>query len=151
MALLGVGGTPLRWFENYLSNREYSISIGGELSQKRKMERGLPQGSILSPILFNIPANSIPTVPYTSQIIYADDKKIYCRGKTLEEVEQKLQHAIGPLEQWLEDTALTAETSKCKIMLWTHLEESGKRTKHLLKWRQSRLHQTTQITRPLTR
>ena len=83
------------------------------------MSRGLPQGSILSPVLYNILANSVPQIPQSNQIIYADDKETYCRGRTLEEAERKLQEAVIPLEQWLVNSALTAEISKCKIMCWT--------------------------------
>ena len=120
LAKLGCGGTALKWFADFLTDRTYQVSVGGEHSNPRKMQRGLPQGSILSPILFNLIATSIPKINPPKLIIYADDKKLYHREKTLAMVEAKLQESVVEIETWLRENELEVETGKSYVMCFTN-------------------------------
>ena len=121
---LGLSGSPLRWFEDFLKDRTYRVAVGSDFSEERTMLRGLPQGSILSPILFNLVMNTIPDISPSTHIIYADDEHAQSLGNTLESAERHLQDAVPCLEEWLEEWDLTTEISKCRIMAFTnkHLE-----------------------------
>ena len=67
------------WFESYLSNRMQSVEFNGLLSEWGSVCVGVPQGSILGPLLFSIYVNDLPNVVKSSQLnMYADDTQLHC-------------------------------------------------------------------------
>ena len=74
----GIKGTALEWITNYLFNREESVYANGQFSSKQNMLSGVPQGSILGPLLFVIFYNDFPEyLKHCSCVMYADDTIIY--------------------------------------------------------------------------
>ena len=75
----GVNGVVLDWFKSYLSNRVQCIKIGLILSDAKKLLYGVPQGSLLGPILFSLYTNPliIQNHPGISFCFYADDTQLY--------------------------------------------------------------------------
>ena len=72
---LGVGRRMLAWIGDFLTDRKIRVRVGSEISEVHHMHNGTPQGSIISPILFNIMMNDLPN-PNDMRIstsIYADD------------------------------------------------------------------------------
>ena len=79
---LGVRSTHLAWFHLYLSSRLQSTVLSQTSSTLRKATVGVPQGSILGPLLFSIYINELPTcLKNTTVILFADDTAIYCFSK----------------------------------------------------------------------
>ena len=73
------------WFENYLSERSQSVKIEGHISDKKTISYGVPQGSILGPLLFNIFINDLQSkLDNCSLVQYADDSQFLISGKTSE-------------------------------------------------------------------
>ena len=78
---LGIGGTVLHWFRSYLCNRKQSVVINGVASQPSTLKYGVPQGSVLGPVLFCIymlPLSKIIKSHNMALHIYADDTQMYC-------------------------------------------------------------------------
>ena len=83
----GIRGNSLRWFESYLSNRYQYVSIGSSLSQCLPILTGVPQGSILGPLLFLLYINDMnKCAPNINFFHFADDTSVVCTGSNLSNV-----------------------------------------------------------------
>ena len=69
----GFHGTPLKWFENYLKGRNQFVNIRGQKSSTKTLLTGVPQGSILGPLLFLIYINDLPNAVDLFSLLFADD------------------------------------------------------------------------------
>ena len=99
----GVEGIEKELFIDYLFNRKQSVRFGKEISSAHYVTCGVPQGSILGPLLFLVSFNEIgSTLRHCKIITYADDTVIYTSGKTKEIVEKALQNDFKSLAEWLE-------------------------------------------------
>jgi hypothetical protein len=83
----GISGIPLNWFKSYLSDREQQCLVNGHLSSPRKIKCGVPQGSILGPLLFLLYINDMPdSLKYSIPSLYADDTEIYLSSKDCDDM-----------------------------------------------------------------
>ena len=75
---MGISGDLWMWFRSYLNGRQQVVSINNHLSEPLPVHSGVPQGSILGPLLFLIFVNELPTiVQSTKLLLFADDTKCY--------------------------------------------------------------------------
>ena len=82
----GFGDRLLQWFSSYLMGRYQRVTVLGETSNTLPVSSGIPQGSILGPMLFLIYVNNLPDSVLTSHVaMFADDTKIYKQIKSLED------------------------------------------------------------------
>ena len=83
LTALGVRGRALAWFDNYLSDRTQSVSVNGTYSDTSDLLLGVPQGSVLDPLLlFIVFINDLPSVEHRCKIVlYADDTALYIAGR----------------------------------------------------------------------
>ena len=87
----GCSERSLQWFKSYLSDREQFVSIQNKKSDTRNFSVGVPQGSILGPLLFTILINNLPkAINNASVYMYADDTTISVSGTSKQEIETKL-------------------------------------------------------------
>ena len=80
----GIRGTPLNWFQSYLTNRKQYVELDGVKSPKQTMLCGIPQGSTLGPLLFLIYINDLPNSSQKLSFkIFADDSKVFASARDL--------------------------------------------------------------------
>ena len=73
----GIGGKLLEWLQSFLSDREQSVVINSVFSSWRPVTSGVPQGSVLGPLLFAIYVNDLPSIVSSNLFMFADDLKLY--------------------------------------------------------------------------
>lgn len=119
LAAYGVRGVAQNLITSYLSNRYQYVCVDNLVSQKLKVECGVPQGSILGPLLFLVYINDITSIPNSPEIImYADDTNIFFTGTTKEVIESSANSYLLHLSRWLKSNRLSLNTSKTKYIIF---------------------------------
>ena len=111
----GIQGNVHGWLEDFLTGRQQLVTVGASCSKWGEVVSGVPQGSVLGPILFLLYVNDMPSGIGSSIKVFADDTKIYRAVPSIEECEE-LQRDLTSLEVWAKDWLLQFNTSKCKVM-----------------------------------
>lgn len=110
----------MAWFSNYLSNRTQCIKSDGLCSDFVTVHNGVPQGSVLGPLLFIIYVNNLSLhVPDANLHFYADDTVIYSCGSTLVQAIDSLQKAFSAVQHSLLQLKLFLNADKTKLMLFS--------------------------------
>lgn len=105
--------------KNLKKNRTFQIIIEDK-SQKEKITKGVPQGSPISPTLFNILMSGLNLSEKIQKIIYADDITIISQDKDIIKAKTELQTAIKNIKQWTDQWDLKINISKSKLMCFTN-------------------------------
>ena len=117
----GIRGIALKWFESYLKNREQYTHVNNVNSKTGKLAHGVPQGSILGPLLFIIYANDLPNIHKALRfILYADDANILIVGRDMNEIKNQLDQLTSALINWVNTNGLSLNIKKTKYMLFAN-------------------------------
>ena len=111
----GIGGNVLRWNKNWLFNRRQKVGVRGQYSGWVEVISGVPQGSVLGPLLFLIYINDIDEGIISKISKFADDTKL-CKEVEGEEGARILQEDLRKLYQWSLDWQMLFNVEKCKVM-----------------------------------
>ena len=120
----GFNMSALRFVHSYLKNRMQRTKINSEYSSWEEIMFGVPQGSILGPLLFNIFLCGIFLIMEDIIASYTDDDTPYTTGNSIEEVTQKLQNAAQTLFQWFSDNQMKDNPDKCHFLCNSNSEVS---------------------------
>lgn len=105
--------------KSYLSDRTFQVSHGTSLSTTRKIRAGVPQGSLLGPVLFNIFINDMPRTEKVELALYADDTALITQSRRGFLASNRLQAALDNLEEWYEKWRVKINVSKSNAVLFT--------------------------------
>ncbi|KAA5588071.1 hypothetical protein F3G61_31570, partial [Pseudomonas aeruginosa] len=109
----------LKWFTSYLRGRQQSVRIDESSSSWRDLDTGVPQGGILSPLLFSLFINLITQSLQCSYHLYADDLQLYSQA-TVDCVSEAVRRVNGDLEaicDWSGRFGLTVNPTKCPAII----------------------------------
>jgi hypothetical protein len=124
----GVRGTCNDWFDSYLSERPMKVTFEGVESTCLSVKHGVPQGSILGPLLFSIMVNDLELgLQYCNVLMYADDTTLYISGKNIRNMQLKMQEDIDYLSMWFGKNFLKVNESKSNVMLFSKTRQARER------------------------
>ena len=120
LKILGLGGKALSWFESYLENREFCVNIGRQFSDRARMRTGIPQGSVLGPVLFIIYTIELYYLLQSINVdchFYADDTQLYFSVEDSQGGQERLNEVYAAVENWMISRKLKLNSGKTEIML----------------------------------
>lgn len=118
LKLYGVSSQSLNWFQSYLSDRKQQTFIDGAQSDFCNITCGIPQGSILGPLLFAIYINDLPSCDlFSKPRLYADDTTLTTSAEDPWVLEYKMNYDMNLIQSWLSTNKLTLNVKKTKYML----------------------------------
>ena len=132
---VGLTGTVLQWFKSYLQDRAFFVSIGNHESERTKITCGVPQGSILGPLLFNIymlPLAQIMEHHNISYHTYADDTQLYISVSSHDYSPlRSLSNCIHQINEWMCQNFLQLNAEKTEVIIFGPKIEREKISAHL--------------------
>ena len=115
----GIKGIPYEWFKSYLTNRQQFTTVNNKQSELSSIEFGIPQGSILGPLLFLIYINDLSkAIIFSSVHHFADDTNILYVSSSLKDINKKINHDLSNLVQWLRANKISLNVSKTEIVIF---------------------------------
>ena len=117
---VGVRGTALGWFRSYLNHRQFFIDFNGSFSSCRKLNVGVPQGSVLGPFLFLLYINDVvKTSSILKFILYADDTAILYSHSNFNELLNVFNRELKVFDTWTRANKIVLNLEKTKFMVIT--------------------------------
>ena len=111
----------LAWFKSYLSDRKQYIHLNGVDSEMKGITCGVPQGSVLGPLLFLIYINDLPNISKKLKFyLFADDTNIYLESHDLQSLEKTMNKELEKLFEWLCINRLSLNISKTNFIIFCH-------------------------------
>ena len=116
----GIKESALQWFKSYLRDRSQAVNVNSTLSDFKSINIGVPQGSILGPLLFIIFVNSLPESVNTSCkcVMYTDDTTLLLSSSDPNILQKDLDLNLNRIASWFQTNNLTLNIKKTKLMLF---------------------------------
>ena len=114
---IGIDDSAGSWFKSYLTGRKQVVKINERLSTAGNITCGVPQGSILGPLLFNIYVNDMITSVNCDLFLYANDSTLLVSGKNPAVIQNTLSIELNAIRGWLEENKLSIHLGKTESIL----------------------------------
>ena len=119
ISFYGIRELPYQWFASYLNNRKQYVSLDGVESQCAYVKCGVPQGSILGPILFLIYINDLNTVSHKlKNIMFADDTNLFVSERSVIEITQEINKELSVVAEWFRANLLSLNVKKTSYLIF---------------------------------
>ena len=115
LKMYNISESIISWIESFVHNRKQAVQISGTKSKWTVVKSGVPQGSILGPLLFLLFINDIPSLVNSNVMLFADDTKIWRKIQDENDI-LILQQDLKIIEHWCKTWKLYLNTEKCKYM-----------------------------------
>jgi len=132
LSSIGIQGTAFEWLKSYISDRTQIVMTKGARSNPAQLTTGVPQGSVLGPLLFCIYTNSLGSLLRSHGVefhIYADDTQVYlrCAPDKIKTGIQRLERTLDDVQRWMSERRLKLNASKTEFIVFSSKETA----KHL--------------------
>ena len=129
----GVRGIALEWFRSFLTNRSQFVSVSGTHSKSKHMPHGVPQGSVLGPLLFLLYVNDLYlALRFSLAVLFADDTMLFIRDASLKTIAKRANIDLKLLVHWLNANKISLNASKTELLIFKPVR---KKTDYTLKIR----------------
>ncbi len=122
LSSLDIPGIPLRWFESYLTGRSFKVAWGGEVSKAHQLVTGVPQGSVLGPLLFSTYNTSLGPIIQAhgfSYHFYADDTQLYLSFRPDDPtVAARISGCLADISAWMKEHHLQLNLAKTELLVF---------------------------------
>jgi hypothetical protein len=118
--MIGIRGVELEWFKNNLSDCKQFVFLDGKSSSLLEILLGVPQGSILGPILFLIYINDLPEASLLKSLLFADDTALHVSGKNVDELTNFINTELKKIIQYFKFNKLSLHPEKTKYLIFTN-------------------------------
>ena len=120
----GIRGSAFDWFKSYLSNRSQFITYNGVASTAKQINCGVPQESILGPLLFLMYINDLYNVCQESvPILFADDTNLFYSGSSIDDLARRIIDELCNISTWLKVNKLSLNIKKTHIIIFHRKKE----------------------------
>ena len=120
MITIGVDGDALKWFVNYLSNRSFKVKVNNKYSKSKKLTTGVPQGSVLGPVLFSIYTIELSWIFKFHGVkckFFADDTQFYLVVDDIIEEQAVIDRLMADVSKWMQKKKLKLNENKTECIL----------------------------------
>lgn len=120
----GIEGDLLNWLSSYLSNRKQRVVLNSSFSETKDVSAGVPQGSVLGPLLFLIYVNDIAEQLLSLTRLYADDSSLFVSASNIRDIEGILNHDLAIICKWAKQWLINFNPNKTVAVLFSLMELS---------------------------
>ena len=121
----GISGRMFSFIRSFLSNRTFQVRIGSTLPMTERLENGIPQGRVLSPILFSLMMNDLPKRITSPAALYADNFRFWECGSNINLLNQLCQRSLTKVCDWCVKCGFKLSGTKSAAVLFTKKHNSA--------------------------
>ena len=148
LSIIGFSDHTVKWFQSYLSNRKFTVNLENSFSEVSNISCGVPQESILGPLLFLIYVNDMPMAVKCNLFLYADDTCLVFQSKNVKDIEKQLNEDFAHICDWFVDNRLSIHfgEDKTKSILFASKSKIKKLQKLEIIYNNIRIKQHSRVT-----